>query len=133
MSAIQQLLARIACDHLQVPTLEARNSDALDFHTVAVWGIKEALSAAYNAGATSHQSDASATDIHAVLDERHEVAVIWCVEDVQSLRPDLDEEESWHVLQRCRKVHDCNHGFTWDLIQYVADDLYPTKGEGDGQ
>ncbi|MBX3436111.1 MAG: hypothetical protein KF861_01380 [Planctomycetaceae bacterium] len=72
-------------------------------------------------------------DIHAILDQRQEVAVIWCVEDVQSLRPDLDEEESWHVLQRCRKVHDCNHGLTWDLIQYVADDLYPTKDEGDGQ
>ena len=31
-------------------TLETRRSDSLDFHDVAVWSIKEALEAAYEAG-----------------------------------------------------------------------------------
>lgn len=43
-------LASIAAKHLDVETLETRNSDELDFYEVPVWGIKEALEAAYNAG-----------------------------------------------------------------------------------
>jgi hypothetical protein len=43
-------LARIAQQHLDLETLETRNSDSLDFHDLAVWGIRAALDAAYKAG-----------------------------------------------------------------------------------
>jgi hypothetical protein len=33
-----------------VETLETRNRDALDFHDVAVWSIRQALAEAYAAG-----------------------------------------------------------------------------------
>jgi hypothetical protein len=38
---------------LKIGTLETRNSDALDFHDLAVWKIQEALDAAYEAGRQS--------------------------------------------------------------------------------
>ena len=44
---IDQLLTEIAKKHLSLETLETRNSDNLDFHDVAVWGIKDALQEAY--------------------------------------------------------------------------------------
>ena len=44
------VIRRIAEKTLQIPTLEARNSDSLDFHEFAVWSIKEALEQAYAAG-----------------------------------------------------------------------------------
>ncbi len=44
-------LEEIARKYLNVPTLATRNSDALDFHECAVWSLKEALEAAYLAGA----------------------------------------------------------------------------------
>lgn len=47
---IDQLLAEIAKKHLNLETLETRNSDSLDFHDVAVWSLKEALQEAYEAG-----------------------------------------------------------------------------------
>lgn len=47
---IDQLLTEIAKKHLSLETLEARNSDSLDFHDVAVWSLKEALQEAYEAG-----------------------------------------------------------------------------------
>ena len=47
---LDQLLARIALDHLFIETLATRNSDRLDFHDVSVWGVKSALMAAYQAG-----------------------------------------------------------------------------------
>ena len=44
----------IAREHLGIPTLEVRRSDALDFHEVAVWSVADALDAALQAGKQSH-------------------------------------------------------------------------------
>lgn len=48
-----QTIREIAARHLNVETLERRNSDALDFHQIAVWSIWAALEAAYAAGRAS--------------------------------------------------------------------------------
>lgn len=48
----EQLFERIAKDTLHIDTLKVRNSDDKDFHDVAVWEIKAALQAAYDAGAS---------------------------------------------------------------------------------
>lgn len=72
-------------------------------------------------------------DIHALLAEHRQVAIIWCIEDVQEIRPDLDDDQCWAVLQRCERLHDCNDGFNWYLIEAVAEDLFPKTQEGDAQ
>ena len=43
-------LERIAREQLDLETLEQRKSDHLDFHDLAVWQIRAALDAAYEAG-----------------------------------------------------------------------------------
>ena len=43
-------LASIARRVLRIPTLDARNSDRLDFHEVSVWELLKALRMAYRAG-----------------------------------------------------------------------------------
>ena len=49
--APEALLLGIALKHFpNIETLETRNSDGLDFHDVAVWAIRDALEAAYEAG-----------------------------------------------------------------------------------
>ncbi len=48
-----ETLEQIAVTHLEIETLETRNSDDLDFHSVAVWNIKAALRAAFVAGRES--------------------------------------------------------------------------------
>ena len=50
MSKLEQLLTQIAQDKLGIETLETRSSDGLDFHDVAVWCLRDALEAAFNAG-----------------------------------------------------------------------------------
>jgi hypothetical protein len=52
-------LASIAADNLFIDTLETRNSDSLDFHDVAVWQLKEALMAAYEAGMQAGRTKAN--------------------------------------------------------------------------
>ena len=53
---LDQLLARIAQEHLFIETLETRNHDRLDFHDVGVWCVKSALMAAYRAGLAAGQN-----------------------------------------------------------------------------
>lgn len=48
----QQAASRVAADCLKID-LQTRGSDSLDFHDVAVWALREALVAAYQAGAAS--------------------------------------------------------------------------------
>src|SRR5258708_5733078 len=50
MKPIFDILTEIADRHLDIPTLQERRSDSLDFHDVSVWGVKDALWAAYQAG-----------------------------------------------------------------------------------
>lgn len=56
---LDQLLARIALDHLFIETLATRNSDSLDFHDVSVWAVQSALMAAYQAGLAAGQNATS--------------------------------------------------------------------------
>ena len=46
----QHAILAIAQKVLGLETLETRYSDGLDFHDMAVWRIKEALEAAFEAG-----------------------------------------------------------------------------------
>lgn len=46
-------IEKIAREILDLETLETRNSDSLDFHDLAVWEIRKALEAAYEAGRSS--------------------------------------------------------------------------------
>ena len=50
MSTKDEALKSIAKDVLNIDQLETRNSDSLDFHSLAVWSIKEALERAYELG-----------------------------------------------------------------------------------
>ena len=49
-AAPEALILDIATRHFFVETLDTRNSDRLDFHDVAVWAMRAALEAAYEAG-----------------------------------------------------------------------------------
>ena len=46
-------LSYIAQRHFGIETLESRNSDGLDFHTVSVWALKRAIQNAYEMGLNS--------------------------------------------------------------------------------
>lgn len=64
-------------------------------------------------------------DVHELLAGRQQIADIWCVEDVQSVRPDLTDDEAWEVLLEVKRHHDANFGITWDVLERHADQLYP--------
>jgi hypothetical protein len=73
----------------------------------------------------SRKPDYSKIDIHVLLEQRRQVAVIWGSEDILAVRPDLTDDQAWAVLKECDRRHDCTEGFTWDFIEIIADDLFP--------
>jgi hypothetical protein len=63
-------------------------------------------------------------DVHALLAERRQIAGIWHIEDVQSVRPDLTDDQAWQVLQAVRRNHDASLGINWDVLECNADILF---------
>jgi hypothetical protein len=70
------------------------------------------------------EEDEIDVDIQELLAENRQIAHIWGVDDVQKLRPDLDDDQAWKVLQAVDDHLDCNVGITCESVEMVADDLY---------
>lgn len=64
-------------------------------------------------------------DIHKHLAERKQIADVWGTGDVQSVRPDLTDDQAWEVLQKVERNHDANFGINWEVLECQADALYP--------
>ena len=73
------------------------------------------------------------------VNPEREITLIWCVEDVFSVRPDLAASEAMMVLQEVHRRHDASHGVTWDTLTdeagrlfdpWIADALLYPEGGG---
>lgn len=51
----------------------------------------------------------------------------WHIEDVQSVRPDLDDDQALEVLNMLEQDFDANNGINWEVIEYTAESLYPPE------
>ena len=62
-----------------------------------------------------------------VLTNEDSISIVWCIDDVKEVRPDLDDEQAWDVLQTVKDNHDATMGISWDTLEYAADHLYPEE------
>ena len=53
----------------------------------------------------------------------------WHIDDVQSVRPDLDDDQAVHVLEAMADWFDANDGINWEVIEMTAEQLYPQDEE----
>lgn len=61
--------------------------------------------------------------------ESRTVFFTWAIEDVQSVREDLTDEQAYEVLIECENNHDAELGMNWDAIRVVADNMFPETEE----
>jgi hypothetical protein len=59
------------------------------------------------------------------IEEFDHLAIVWNTEDVVFVRPDLSHEQAWQVLLQCRRIHEDKLSFQRDLLEAVADELFP--------
>jgi hypothetical protein len=63
-------------------------------------------------------------DVPELLAKSRTIAIIWTVEDVRKVRPDLTEGQAWEVLKRAQHVHDPDQGLTTGRLRDHALDLF---------
>jgi hypothetical protein len=119
MTTIDNTLARIAKEHMQIETLHTRKHDALDFHTVAVWEAKSALQAAYDAG----RADATPGST-ALVDARREnlspeavAAIASWLQPARTNDENVDREVRWFTEQLAQALGG------WDQQSRLAEEL----------
>jgi len=113
--AASRLLAalQLACNYLADGLDE---SDATEMRVFTT--IREAITAANDAATALPE-----IDIHAVLAESRQIADVWGIQDVQSVRPDVSDDQAWAVLQRARRRYDAATGINWDVLAGHADEI----------
>jgi len=59
-----------------------------------------------------------------------EISIAWYIEDVQSIRPDLTDQQASEVLLDLKNNHDANVGINWETIEIVANILFSLSSQG---
>jgi hypothetical protein len=57
------------------------------------------------------------------------IAVVWHIEDVLEVRPDLNKNQAWQVLRSVKQNHDANVGINWEVLAAQAEMLYAEREE----
>ncbi|TWT36621.1 hypothetical protein KOR34_15270 [Posidoniimonas corsicana] len=63
--------------------------------------------------------------VQRLLRRHHRLAIIWSVIEVRRVRPDLNDEQAWQVLERARLHHNASVGVNWETLSAAAEALYP--------
>lgn len=58
-----------------------------------------------------------------------EISIIWTIEDVLYIRPDLEEYQAREVLQEIKSNHDASIGVNWSVIEFWCDELFPEEAK----
>ena len=57
------------------------------------------------------------------------IAVVWHVDDVLRVRPDLSREQAWIVLRHAHYRHDADIGINWEVLATHAESLFAEREE----
>lgn len=63
-------------------------------------------------------------DLDEFFAAREQVAFLWHVDDVLSVRPDLTRDQAFEVLQLSKECHDANVGINWEVLEATAQHLF---------
>ena len=58
-----------------------------------------------------------------------EIAIVWSMEDVLEVRPDLTHDQAMEVLEFAEQKHDASIGISWDVLSIWAEQLHPKEEE----
>jgi hypothetical protein len=67
--------------------------------------------------------------LSALAKEQRQIAIVWNIQDVWNVRPDLNLDKAWQVLQAIDRNHDANVGVNWEVIECTAQSLFGDKPE----
>jgi hypothetical protein len=66
-------------------------------------------------------------DLDELLAESRRIAHVWDTGDVRQLRPALDDDQAWAVLQVVDEKLEHHVGITCEMVERIAEVLYPVQ------
>lgn len=88
----------------------------------------QAIKHALDVSALDPDSEAMHAARKAIADfeelQRVSISIVWQIDDVLSVRPDLTEDEAAEVLHEVESAHDCEQGITWFHIESAASYMF---------
>ena len=89
--------------------------------------FKRGIKVRHPAIVTELNGEQSFSEYDEYADEKdaRNITLVWSIEDVQELSPNLTDDQAMDVLDMVKRKHDASLGVTWDTLQYWADTLYP--------
>ena len=69
--------------------------------------------------------DQEPVDPRELLAKHRMIGIVWCIQDVQAVRPDLTDDQAWEVLQEVEHRHDADLGISWTTLEIFADERFP--------
>ena len=70
-------------------------------------------------------------DIYRILAQRGAIAIVWDIDLVKKVRPDLTDSQAWEVLEQVEVEHDRSLGITWQTLEIAAKDLFGSPPDDD--
>jgi|TARA_R100001143_G_scaffold60821_1_gene60643 hypothetical protein len=67
------------------------------------------------------------TDYGYGYNDTNSIAIIWSIEDVKEIRPDLDDEACMDVLGYVQNKHDATIGVSWETLEIHSEYLFPQE------
>ena len=62
-----------------------------------------------------------------LMSDEDTISIVWSVEDVLTVRPDLTRDQARDVLYMVEQKHDASMGVCWQTLEIHADWLFPLK------
>jgi hypothetical protein len=66
-------------------------------------------------------------------EEQDTCTIVWHIEDILSVRPDLSNEQARKLLRQLKNNHDASIGINWDVIDIYAETAFPIVEEAKSQ
>jgi len=66
-------------------------------------------------------------DLHEMLAGDRRVALVYSTEDVKGVRPDLDDDQAWEILQQLKAACEDCPATMQEIIRQLADMSYPNS------
>lgn len=64
-------------------------------------------------------TDEERMDIEKRFEEEGSIIIIWNIEDVQEIDPDISDELALEVLKTARDRHNANIGINWGVLEDI--------------
>lgn len=59
-----------------------------------------------------------------MVNNQRQITIVWSVEDVQEVRPDLTDKQCIAVLKMVKRKHDAEYGVTWETLKMYAEEQF---------